>query len=108
MTMSPPSALEAVRHAELVEQRLRFEVGDPDRGGLAVLDRPVLGDLDRGVAAGESEIHQRHHAVVLRQEDVVAEPSEVEDVREMGKDLVAKERRARMETTPGKIVWRGR
>src|SRR5580700_4568000 len=103
-----PSALEAVRDTELVEQRLRLEVGDPDRGCLAVLDGPVLGDLDHGVAAGEAEIHQRHHALVLRKEDVVAEPSEVEDVGEVGKDLVAKERRTRMETAPGQIVWRGR
>src|SRR5580700_8813892 len=103
-----PSALEAVRDAELVEQRLRLEVSDPDRGCLAVPDRPVLGDLDHGVAAGESEIHQRHHALVLGKEDVVAEPSEVEDVGQVGKDLVAKERRTRMETAPGQIVWRGR
>src|SRR5712664_272198 len=102
------SALEAVRDAELVEQRLRLEVSDPDRGGLAVLDGPVLGDLDHGVAACESEIHQRHHAVVLRKEDVVAEPAEVEDIGEIGQDLVAKERRARVDATPGKIIGRGR
>src|ERR1700681_684208 len=60
------SALEAVRDTELVEQRLRFEVSDPDRGGLAVPDGPVLGDLDHGVAAREPEIHQGHHALILR------------------------------------------
>src|SRR5260370_23597690 len=103
-----PSAFEAVRDAELVEQRLRLEVGDPDRGCLAVPDGPVLGDLDHGVAARESEIHQRHHAVVVRKEDVVTEPSEVQDVGQVGKDLVAEERRARMEATPGQIVWRRR
>src|SRR5258708_30907947 len=75
-----PSALEAVRDAELVEQRLRLEVSDPDRGRLAVLDGPVLGDLDHGVAARESETHQRHHAVVLRKEDVIAEPSQAQRV----------------------------
>jgi hypothetical protein len=106
--MSPPPAFEAVRDDELVEQRLRLEVGDPDRDGLAVLDGPVLGDLDHGVAAGESEIHQRHHALVLGKEDVVAEPSEVQDVGQAGKDLVAKERRAAMETAPGEIIRRGR
>ena len=68
----------------------------------------MLGDLDHGVAAREAEIHQRHHAIVLRQEDVVAEPPEVEDVGQVGKDLVAEERRARMEATPGQIVWRRR
>jgi len=99
------SALEAVRNAKLVEKRLRLKISDPDRGGLAVLDGPVLGDLDHGVAAREPEIHQRHHAVVLGQKDVVAEPSKVEDVGQVGKDLVAKERRARMEATPGQIVW---
>jgi hypothetical protein len=62
----------------------------------------VLGDLDHGVAAREPKIHQRHHAVVLRQEDVVAEPSEVEDVGQVGKDLVAEERRALMEATQGR------
>jgi hypothetical protein len=82
-----PSALEAARDAELVEKRLRLEIGDPDRGGLAALDGPVLGDLDHGVAAREAEIHQRHHAVVFRQEDVVAEPSEVEDIGQVRKDF---------------------
>jgi hypothetical protein len=44
----------------------------------------------------------------LRQKDVVAEPSEVEDVGQVGKDLVAEERRAWMEATPGQIVRRRR
>jgi hypothetical protein len=51
---------------------------------------------------------QRRHAVVLRQEDVVAEPSEVEDVGQVGKDIVAEERRTRMEATPGQIARRRR
>jgi hypothetical protein len=52
----------------------------------------VLGDLDHGVVACKPEVHQRHHAVVLCQKDVVTEPSEVEHVGEAGKDLVAEKR----------------
>ena len=86
--------------AELVQQSLGLEIGDPDGCGLAFLDAPVLGDLDYGVAAGEAEIHQRHHALVFSNENVVAEPPEVEDARQTGQHLIAEEGCSRMHAAP--------
>src|SRR5258707_2994854 len=100
------SAAEAVGDTELVQQSLGLEICDPDGCGLAFLDAPVLGDLDGGVAAGEAEIHQRHHALVLGNENVVAEPPEVEDAWQIGQHLIAEEGCSRMHAAPGEIVRR--
>src|SRR6202011_3879757 len=98
-------AAEAVGDAELVEQSLRLEIGDPDGCGLAVPDGPVLGDLDHRVATGDAEIHQRHHMLVRGKENVVAEAPEVEYVRQLGQHFIAEER-SRMHAAPGEIVRR--
>jgi hypothetical protein len=66
----------------------------------------VLGDLDHRVAAGEAEIHQRHHMLVRGKENVVAEPPEVEYVWQIGQHFIAEERCSRMHAAPGEIVRR--
>src|SRR5260370_41972725 len=65
----------------------------------------MLGDLDHRVAAGDAEIHQRHHMLVRGKEDVVAEPPEVEYVWQIGQHFIAEER-SRMHAAPGEIVRR--
>ena len=49
---------------------LGFEV-DPNRGGFAVFDGPMFGDLDHGVGTGDAEIYQRHDLVAIGEEDVI-------------------------------------
>src|SRR5258708_23866622 len=76
------SAGEVMLDAEFVEQGLRLEVSAPGRGGFAVLHGPMLGDLDRRVCTRDPEIDARHDFVVFSIQYVVAEPTNVEVVRQ--------------------------
>jgi hypothetical protein len=94
--------------AEFVEQGLRLEVSDPDRGGFAVLHGPMLADLDRRVCTRDPEIDARHDLVVFCKQDVVAEPTKVEDIRQVPQYLITKERGTGVYTASGQIVGCGR
>ena len=76
--LTKKSAAQAVGDAQFVEQGLGFEVRDPDRGGFAISDGSMLRNLDVGIAAGDSEVHQRRDPLAFGKKRVVAETSEVE------------------------------
>ena len=53
------SVAEAVGDAELVEQRLGLEIGDPDRGDLPFSDGPTVDDLDHRAGAPNTLVDDR-------------------------------------------------
>jgi len=54
------------------------------------------------VAPRDAEVYERHHAVAFRNETVVTEPPEVENIGEIGQHLVAEESRPHVHTAQGR------
>jgi NAD(P)-dependent dehydrogenase (short-subunit alcohol dehydrogenase family) len=94
-------APEAVGDSELLKQRLGLEIGDPDRSRFVLPHGPVLGNLDHGVAPGDTDIHERDHVIVICEQGFVTEPPEVENIREIWKHFVSEEGRAGVNLSSG-------
>ena len=102
-----PSAREPVGDTEFVEQRLGFEISNPDRRHPAAPNGPTVDDLDDRIGAHNTLVYDRVDAAFLGDDADVAEAREIEHLGKTGKHLVAEERRASVRATPGKIVGRG-
>jgi hypothetical protein len=86
--MSPFRVIsQPVGEAELVEQRLWLEIGDPQFDGFAVPDSPQIEDLDDVVRAGHAHIDDLRDPIVLGGAARIAEAREVEDPRQVGQNV---------------------
>jgi len=95
---------EAVGDAELLEQRLRLEISDPDRSDLPVSESPTVDDLDHRIGAHDTLVDDRVDTAVLGDDTDVPEPREIEHIGKIGKD-VAEERRAGVACLPREDSW---
>jgi hypothetical protein len=65
---------------EFLDHGLRFEIGGPERDGLAVPQRPVVNDLNDRVGPSNTDVEYRRDVAILGNDGVVAEPREIEHV----------------------------